>query len=84
MLETEGALSDVQTPSLINFSRISQANMFGFFCLYVVIDSITDEVATLGLEPPIRPGFIEPVELYLKLFRKQNKINPFFILFKTI
>lgn len=31
----------------------------------MVMDSITDEVATLGFEPPIRPGFIEPVELYL-------------------
>ena len=65
ILETEGALSCVQIPSLINFSLISQANIFGFFCLYVVIDSITDEVATFGLEPPINPGLIEPVELYL-------------------
>jgi hypothetical protein len=40
--------------------------MFGFFSLYVVIDSITDDVATLGFEPPISPGLIEPVELYLK------------------
>jgi hypothetical protein len=41
--------------------------MFGFFSLYVVIDSITDDVATLGFEPPISPGLIEPVELYLKI-----------------
>ncbi len=65
MLDTDGALSGLQTPSLISRSLISQANMFGFFNLYDVIDSITDMVATFGLEPPMRPGLIEPVELNL-------------------
>jgi hypothetical protein len=49
----------------MSFSRISHANMFGLRILYEAIDSITDMVATLGLEPPIKPGFIEPVELNL-------------------
>jgi hypothetical protein len=30
-----------------------------------MIDSITDNVATFGFDPPISPGFIEPVELNL-------------------
>ena len=67
ILDTEGTLSWEHTPSLISISRISQANMFGLRILYKVIDSITSEVATLGLEPPIRPGLIEPVELNLKI-----------------
>ena len=29
------------------------------------MDSMTDIVATFGFEPPMRPGFIEPVVLYL-------------------
>lgn len=62
ILETEGALSGVHIRSCINLSRISHANMFGLRSLKFVIDSITDGVATFGFEPPIKPGFIEPVE----------------------
>ena len=62
MLDTDGALSWVHIPSCINFSRISHANMFGFLTFKLVIDSITVGVATFGFEPPINPGFIEPVE----------------------
>ncbi len=77
MLETEGALSCEHTPSLISFSLISHANIFGFFDLYAAIESITDDVATLGFEPPINPGFIEPVELNLFLIFDLKKNNNF-------
>lgn len=73
MLDTEGALSCEQIPSVISLSRISQANMFGLSTLYMVIDSMTVDVATLGLEPPIKPGFMEPVELNLNLNILINK-----------
>ncbi len=61
MLDTDGALSIVQMPSCMSLSRISQANMFGLRIFRLVMLSITDGVATFGFEPPIRPGFIEPV-----------------------
>ena len=67
MLDTDGALSWLHTPSFMSFSRISHANMLGFLILYELIDSMTDMVATFGFEPPMRPGFIEPVELNLKI-----------------
>ena len=76
MLETEGALSWLHTPSFMSFSRISHANMLGFLILYELIDSMTDMVATLGFEPPMSPGFIEPVELNLKITHgKLYKVN---------
>ena len=66
MLDTDGAFSFVQIPSLMSRSLISHANILGFFSLKLVIDSITEGVATFGFEPPIRPGLIDPVEWYLK------------------
>lgn len=43
-------------PSVISRSRISHAKMVGFSRLYCSILETTVGVATLGLEPPIRPG----------------------------
>lgn len=63
--ETDGTLSPLQMFSSMSFSRISHANMVGFACLYSVILDTTSGVATLGFEPPITPGFTEPVSSYL-------------------
>lgn len=54
-------LSFVQTPSCSNLSRISHANMDGHSRLYDEILATTSAVATLGFEPPIALGLIEPV-----------------------
>lgn len=61
ILETEGTVSWLQTPSVRSLSRISQANMVGFSFLYFEIELTTSTVATFGLEPPMTPGRIEPV-----------------------
>lgn len=58
---TLGMFSCVQMLSARSRSRISQANMVGFSCLYLTIASTTDGVATLGLDPPITPGLVDPV-----------------------
>jgi len=58
---TLGTFSEEQTCSARSRSRISQANIVGFSCLYLVMASTTLGVATFGFEPPITPGFIEPV-----------------------
>lgn len=58
---TLGTFSWSQTPSCSNRSRISHANMVGFSRLYLHMLSTTLGVATLGLEPPITPGLMEPV-----------------------
>jgi len=62
---TLGMFSCVQMLSDNNRSLISQANMVGFSCLYLMIASTTEGVATLGLDPPITPGLVEPVSKYL-------------------
>lgn len=59
-------LSCVQMLSASKRSRISQANIVGFSCLYCMIASTTDGVATLGLDPPITPGLVDPVSKYLE------------------
>ncbi|RNA18174.1 hypothetical protein BpHYR1_028332 [Brachionus plicatilis] len=61
---TLGTFSASQIPSAISRSLISQANMVGFCRLKSAIASTTVGVATLGLEPPITPGLIEPVSTY--------------------
>ena len=58
---TLGTFSEEHTFSANNLSRISQANIVGFSTLYLVMASTTLGVATLGFEPPITPGLIEPV-----------------------
>ena len=60
-LLTLGTVSAVQWPSDSNLSRISQAKMLGHSRLYSETLATTGAVATLGLEPPIALGFIEPV-----------------------
>lgn len=62
---TLGMFSCVQMLSANNRSRISHANIVGFSSLYLMIASTTEGVATLGLEPPITPGRVEPVSKYL-------------------
>ena len=58
---TLGTFSASQIPSAMSLSLISQANIVGFWRLYSEIASTTVGVATFGFEPPIMPGFIEPV-----------------------
>lgn len=43
-------------PSEMSLSRISQAKIVGFSLLYCSILETTAGVATLGLDPPMRPG----------------------------
>jgi hypothetical protein len=59
--DTEGALSLLHKPSLINRSRISQENMPGFSRLYDSIRFSISGDADFGFDPPITPGRIEPV-----------------------
>lgn len=47
------------------FCRISQANICGFSALYWRTMDTTSGVVTLGLLPPIWPGFMLPVLRYL-------------------
>ena len=58
---TLGTLSALQTDSESSLSLISQAKMDGHSLLYSATFPTTPGVATLGLEPPIARGFIEPV-----------------------
>ena len=58
---TLGTFSLEQTVSVSSLSRISQANIVGLSCLYWQMASTTPGVATLGFEPPMTPGLIEPV-----------------------
>lgn len=61
-----GTLSWSHTRSRISWSLISQANMVGLVCFRCRIIFTTFGVATLGLEPPITPGLMLPVSLYLQ------------------
>ena len=63
--DTEGAVERSHKPSLISRSRISQLKMPGFSRLYSSILFSTSGVATLGFDPPMTPGLIEPVSWYL-------------------
>lgn len=54
-------LSLLQTPSESNLSRISHAKIDGHSRLNSAILLTTGCVATLGFEPPIARGLIEPV-----------------------
>lgn len=65
-----GAVLLSQSPSFTSFSRISQLKMEGFSFLYCSIRCSTSGVATLGFEPPITPGLIEPVSC-----RRQQKVS---------
>lgn len=47
---------NLNSPSEINFSRISQAKIVGLSLLYDSIFATTSGVATLGFDPPIMPG----------------------------
>ena len=58
---TLGTFSWEQVPSASSLSLISHANIVGFSCLKLHIWSTTLGVATLGFEPPITPGLMEPV-----------------------
>ena len=49
-------LKKINSPSEINFSRISQAKIVGLSLLYDSIFATTSGVATLGFDPPIIPG----------------------------
>ena len=60
-LLTLGTLSALHTPSDNNLSRISHAKILGHSRLYSDTFPTTPGVATLGFEPPIALGFIEPV-----------------------
>lgn len=54
-------LSLVHIPSCSNLSRISHANIEGHSRLNWEILETTSVVATLGFEPPMALGLIEPV-----------------------
>ena len=54
-------LSFVHIPSCNNLSLISHANIDGHSLLNCDIFETTSVVATLGLEPPMALGLIEPV-----------------------
>lgn len=58
---TEGAVFLSQMPSFISLSLISQENIPGFCLFSSSILFSTSGVATLGFDPPITPGRIEPV-----------------------
>lgn len=62
---TDGTLYLSQTPSAKSLSRISQAKIPGSPCLYSLIFFTTLGVVTRGLLPPMAPGKMEPVSLYL-------------------
>lgn len=52
--------------TFISCSLISQLNMDGLSFLYCSIFDSISALLTLGLLPPIAPGFIEPVSWYLR------------------
>lgn len=59
--DTLGAVLRSQMPSFTNLSRISQLKIDGFSLLYCSIRPSTSGVATLGFEPPMTPGRMDPV-----------------------
>ena len=61
MEDTLGTFSWSHTPSAKSLSLISQANKVIFSFLYLQIALTTLGVATLGLDPPMILGRIEPV-----------------------
>jgi hypothetical protein len=65
--DTLGNLSDGHIPSFWRLSRICQANIWGLFPLYSRIRRTTSGVATLGFDPPIKPGCVVPNRRYLFL-----------------
>ena len=67
MEETEGTLYLSQMPSASNLSLISQAKMPGSFIFNSLMKLTTLGVVTLGLLPPMAPGRMEPVSLYLAI-----------------
>lgn len=67
--DTDGRVSWVQMPSFSRRSLISQANMVGVSALYRWMASTTWGVATFGFDPPITPGRMLPVSLYLQMAR---------------
>jgi hypothetical protein len=69
--DTLGNLSAGHIPSFWRFSRICQANIWGLFPLYSRIRRTTSGVATLGFEPPIKPGCVVPNKRYL-IWKKSN------------
>lgn len=73
MDETLGTFSESHTPSDKSFSRISQANKVMFSFLYRQIAFTTLGVATLGLEPPIILGLMDPVSWNLE---PRNNVLP--------
>ena len=64
--DTLGTFSWSHTPSAKSLSLISQANRVIFSFLYLQIALTTLGVATLGLDPPIILGRIEPVSWNLE------------------
>lgn len=58
---TDGAVFLSQMPSLISLSLISQENIPGLILLSSSMRFSTSGVATLGFDPPITPGRMEPV-----------------------
>ena len=62
---TDGTLYLSHTPSARSLSRISHAKIPGSLSLYILICLTTFGVVTRGLLPPMAPGKIEPVSLYL-------------------
>lgn len=58
---TLGMLSLLHTPSDNNLSLISHAKMLGHSLLNSAILFTTGVVATLGLDPPIALGLMDPV-----------------------
>ena len=70
-----GTLSKAQIPLLTSRSLISQANIVGYLIFNWLIASITVGVATLGLEPPIEPGLIDPVWLNLLFYLYKYYLN---------
>lgn len=69
---TDGAVFLSQMPSFINLSLISQENIPGFCLFSSSILFSTSGVATLGFEPPITPGRIEPVSYEEKMYVNKN------------
>ena len=65
MDDTEGTLYLSQIPSESSLSLISQAKMPGSFIFSSLMKLTTLGVVTLGLLPPMAPGRMDPVSLYL-------------------
>ena len=63
---TDTACQFIRHTLLAYLLRISQANICGLERLYSFTRSMTSGVVTLGLLPPIWPGWMSPVDLYLR------------------